>query len=267
MSPEQAKGKAADRTSDVWAFGCVLYEMLTGHAAFDGETVGEILAGVMKTEPRWDVLPAETPPAVRRLLRRCLQKDRRSRIQHIGDARIEIEETVHPSERDGGFTYPRRTPLTWTLVLISILLVVAIAIILVRQPAAPSLTEVRFEFNTPQTSDPYPVSLAISPDGHQIVFVGTVDGQPQLFLRSLNSVSARSLAGTEGGFYPFWSADGRSIGFFAGGKLSRIDIEGGLVRVLANAPNPVGGTWNRDGTILFTPNFTGSRRVRLLDAD
>ncbi len=257
MSPEQAKGKAADRTSDVWAFGCVLYEMLTGQAAFDGETVSEILAGVMKTEPRWDVLPAETPSAVRRLLGRCLQKDRRSRVQHIGDARIEIEEAVRPSDRDGGVTHPRRTPLTWTLVVISILLVVAMAIMWVRQRAAPSLTEVRFEFNTPQTSDPYPVSLAISPDGQQIVFVGTFDGQPQLFLRSLNSVSARPLTGTEGGFYPFWSADGGSIGFFAGGKLRRIDIDGGLVRVLANAPNPVGGTWNRDGTILFTPNYTG----------
>jgi eukaryotic-like serine/threonine-protein kinase len=257
MSPEQAKGRLADRTSDIWAFGCVLYEMLTGRAAFEGETASEILAGVMKTEPEWHLLPVEAPASIRRLLRRCLQKDRRARLQHIGDARIEIDEASTPSELDGRQAQRRTTPIGWIVALVSVLVLVGIVIMWFRQPAPRLPGEVRFEFTTPQTSDPYPVSLAISPDGQQVVFVGTSNGQPQLFLRSLNSVSTRPVPGTEGGFYPFWSPDSRSIGFFTGGKLKRVDIDGGLIRALANAPNPVGGTWNRDGTILFTPNYTG----------
>jgi hypothetical protein len=113
----------------------------------------------------------------------------------------------------------------------------------------------RLEITTPPTTDP--VSFAIAPDGRTIVFVATSEGRARLWLRSLDSVSARPLAGTDGGFYPFWSPDSRSIGFFAEGKLERIDLDGGLVRALANAPNPLGGSWNREGTILFVPNFTG----------
>jgi serine/threonine protein kinase len=255
MSPEQTKGRPTERTSDVWAFGCVLYEVLTGQAAFEGETIGEILAAVLTVEPDWNRLPAATPVSIRRLLRRCLQKDRRERLQHVGDARIEINEAgsaeVFESE-------PRRNvsgSRLWLSALIAGVLIGAVIMWMATSRTVPAPPEMRFEVATPLSQDT--VSLAISPDGQQIVFVATSNGRPQIFLRSLNSTSSRALAGTDGGFYPFWSPDSRSIGFFNDGKLKVIDLDGGLVRELASAPNPLGGTWNSDGTILFTPNYTG----------
>ena len=257
MPPEQAKGKETDRTADVWAFGCVLYEMLTGRAVFEGETVGEILAGVLKTDPDWRQLPANTPEGIWRLLRRCLQKERKLRLRDIADARLEIDEARSGPQRDAHVVRNasrRGERLAWMSALALVALIAAAAIAWAVRPL-PSAPEMRVEITTPPTSDP--ISLAISPDGQKIVFVATSDGRPRLWLRSLDSGSARPLAGTDGGFYPFWSPDNRSIGFFADGKLERIDIDGGLVRAVANAPNPVGGAWNRDGTILFAPNFTG----------
>ena len=255
MSPEQAKGKEADRTSDIWAFGCVMYEILTGQAAFEGETAGEILAGIVAEEPDWRLLPVETPLSIQRLVRRCLRKDRRERLQHIGDARIEINEVRTAPGVDGNLIHTVSRSRPWIPVLVSITLIAAILFVWFARRAMEALPEVRFEFTTPPTSSG--VSLAISPDGQEIVFAATLDGGPRLWLRSLNSTSIRPLPGTDGGFFPFWSPDSRSIGFFADGKLKRIDIDGGLVRVLANAPNPLGGTWNREGTILFTPNYSG----------
>ena len=257
MSPEQAKGRPADTRSDVWAFGCVLYEMLTGRRAFPGDDVSETLAAVIRGEPDWRVLPMETPAPLRRLLRRCLHKDRKERLQHIGDARIEINEAASAPDLDGDRTPSlptRRERLAWIVVAAGLALTAAMFGVRAFR-STPPLAEMRFEISTPPTTDP--TSLAISPDAQTIVFVATFEGRPRLWLRALNAASIRSLAGTDGGFYPFWSPDGRSIGFFADGKLDRIDIDGGLVRALANAPNPLGGTWNRDGTILFTPNYTG----------
>jgi serine/threonine protein kinase len=255
MSPEQAKGKPADRASDVWAFGCVLYEMLTARAVFAGETISEIFAGVLKEEPDWALLPSSTPAPIRRLLRRCLEKDRKERLQHIGDARLEISEAgsaeIPDSGQDGRSTASR----FWIAALIATIFVGALIGWFAAPKTAPASPEVRFEFTTPATPDP--VSLAVSPDGLQIVYAGTSQSRPQLWIRSLNSTVNRPLPGTEGGFYPFWSPDGRSLGFFGDGKLKRIDVDGGLVRVLASAPNPLGGTWNRDGMILFAPNYTG----------
>jgi Tol biopolymer transport system component len=255
MSPEQAKGKPADRASDVWAFGCVLFEMLTARAAFAGETISEIFAGVLKEEPDWALLPSNTPAPIRRLLRRCLEKDRRERLQHMGDARLEISEAtsaavsgIEPAGKAAGSRL-------WIAAVVAAIFIGAALGWLLAPKSVPISQEVRFEFTTPPTPDP--VSLAVSPDGQQIVFVATLENRQQLWLRSLNSTSNRPLPGTERGFFPFWSPDSRSLGFFGDGKLKRIDIDGGLVRVLANAPNPLGGAWNRDGTILFTPNYTG----------
>jgi serine/threonine protein kinase len=256
MSPEQAKGKAAERSSDVWAFGCVLYEMLTGRAAFAGETVAEILAAVLTAEPDWKLLPADTPISLQRLLRRCLQKDRKERLQHIGDARIEINDA---GSAELFKDEPRRNvsgSRLWLSALIAGVLIGAVIMWMVAsRTTVPAPPEMRLELATPLTPDP--VSLAISPDGQQVVFVATSNGRQQLWLRSLNSTSSRPLAGTDSGTYPFWSPDSRSIGFFNEGKLKLIDIDGGLVRELASAPNPLGGTWNSNGTILFTPNYTG----------
>jgi serine/threonine protein kinase len=252
MSPEQAKGNDADRTADVWAFGCVLYEMLTGRTVFQGETVGEILAGVLKTEPDWRQLPAETPEGIRRLLRRCLQKNPRLRFRDIGDVRIEIEEIQNGSS--GTPTAKQHwTPLALTtLTLVSLFFGAAIVWIWRTAPSVSLASEMRLDIVTPPTPDP--VSLAISPDGQKIVFVAIVEGQWRLWLRSLTSGSARPLAGTDRGESPFWSPDNRSIGFFADGKLKRIDIDGGSILPLAISSSGVGGTWNRDGVILFNPS-------------
>src|SRR5262245_8574512 len=251
MSPEQAKGKEADRTSDMWSFGCVLYETLTGHAVFEGETVGEILGGVFKAEPDWQRLPVETPEAIRRLLRRCLQKDRTRRLKSADDARIEIEEalagsTTTPEVRVAASS-KKRGWLAWA---IALALGAALASVFYLNRIAPPAPEIRVEVNTPTTADP--ASFAISPDGRRLVFSASNEGKSQLWVRPLDSVAAKPLAGTDGASYPFWSPDSASVGFFAGSKLKRIDILGGVPQVIADASvNGLGGTWNREGTILF----------------
>src|SRR5262245_40212666 len=197
MSPEQAKGKEIDRTTDVWAFGCVLFEMLTGCAVFEGETTGEILGGIFKTDPDWQRLPTETSEGIRRLLRRCLEKDRNLRLHDIADARIEIHHTQHEPHTipDTRSTGSRRM----ILALVSALIFVAVlaAFALVRGfPKLPPAPEMRLEISTPPTADP--VSLAISPDGQKLVFVGSSEGQSRLWVRSLDSVVAHPLMGTDG---------------------------------------------------------------------
>ena len=252
MPPEQAKGKETDRTGDVWAFGCVLYEMLTGRAVFEGETVSEIFAAILRGEPDWTKLPADTPQGIRRLLQRCLRKDQKQRLQYIGDARIEIQDALSEPQVESGVAPVAsrgRERLVWIGCLLAVTVVAVAAAVLAWRPV-PSPPEVRLEINTPPTSDD--VSMAVSPDGLKIVFVSSTEGQSRLWLRSLDSVKAQPLASTEGASYPFWSPDGQSIGFFAGGRLKRIEIDGGAVQTLANAGSGRGGTWNREGTILFT---------------
>ena len=233
----------------MWAFGCVLYEMLTGHGLFEGDTVGEILAGVFKGEPDWDRFPQRRRKVSAGLLRRCLNKDRKLRLQHIGDARIEIEEPR--TTKVAQAPRRRREWVAWITAWAAIGAVAAVLGFRAYRPQ-PVPEEMRLEINTPPTSDP--ASLAISPDGQRIVFTATVDGRSQLWLRSFDSVSTRSLAGTESGVYPFWSPDSRSVGFFADSNLKRIDIGSGSVQILATAPVGRGGAWNRDGTILVRPN-------------
>jgi Tol biopolymer transport system component len=261
MAPEQARGKAVDRRADVWAFGCVLYEMLTGRRAFGGEDVTDTIAAVVRAEPDWSALPPDTPASIRRLLRRCLQKDVRERLPEIGTARLEIRDAqtqaaegavqeVTGSSRRSDLS--RRAWLAWVSAVV-LLAVVAVALGLLywRQSAAPAGPEMRVEISTPQPTDPH--SFALSPDMRHLVFSAMgEDGQSRLWLRPLYAVSARELAGTEGATYPFWSPDSRSVGFFAADKVKRIDIVGGPPQIMADAPaQGRGGTWNSDGTILF----------------
>jgi len=254
MSPEQAKGQEANRTSDVWAFGCVLYEMLTGRAPFEGDTMSELFAGILKAEPDWSRLPAETPEHIRRLLRRCLQKDRRIRLRHLGDALIEIEEPQPQIAAAAPPVVPRRRErLAWTIALV-VVAILSAAVGVREFRGVPPAAEMRFEIATPPTADS--ASIAISPDGQKIVFVGASEGQSKLLVRALDSISERALAGTDGASFPFWSPDSQSVGFFAEGRLKRVDIDRGAVQILANAPAGRGGAWNRDGTIIFTPNVT-----------
>jgi Tol biopolymer transport system component len=258
MSPEQAKGRPSDKRSDVWAFGSVLYEMLTGKRAFKGEDVSDTLAAVLRDEPDGTALPADTPPAIRRLLRRSLEKDHKRRLPDIAVARIEIDEAlstgnVEPAIAPGALRTRER--LAW-ISIVGLVTLVALAIAAwAFRPVPPPALEMRLEINTPPTTTP--TSLAISPDGQKLVFAGTDQGRSGLWLRSMNAVSARALAGTEGASFPFWSPDSRSLGFFADAQLKRIDIEEGRVQILANASSPAGGTWNQDGTILFVPADIG----------
>jgi eukaryotic-like serine/threonine-protein kinase len=253
MAPEQAKGKPADKRADIWAFGCVLYEMLTGRRAFGGDDVSETLAEVIKGQPDWTKLPPGTPSAIGRLLRRCLEKDRTRRLADISDARFEIDEAqAGASDGSGVSRGARWERLAWAAAL-ALVSLVAIALMLAGR-ATPAAPEMRVEITTPPTSDA--VSLALSPDGQTIAFVATASGRPHLWVRSLGSGAMRPLAGTEGASQPFWSPNSRSLGFFADGSLKRIDLDGGTVRVLADARLPRGGTWSGE-TILFAPR-TGS---------
>jgi Tol biopolymer transport system component len=253
LSPEQAKGRVADRTSDVWAFGCVLYEMLTGRRAFDGGTMSEVLAGILKGDPDWGRIPVETPEGIRRLLRRSLQKDEKRRLRDMRDVRLEIDDVQGGTLQNESVENPRsrrRERVVWASTVAIIALIAAVLGVRALRPA-PAAPEARLEISTPPTRDQ---SLAISPDGRKIVFAARSAGQSQLWLRSLDSPSAHPLPGTERATSPFWSPDSRSIGFFADRKIKRLDIDGGLVRTLLTALAPLGGAWNGDGTIIVSTN-------------
>jgi Tol biopolymer transport system component len=259
MSPEQARGRPVDKRTDIWAFGCVLYEMLTGHVAFRGETVSDTIVAILEREPKWDALPTATPVAVRRLLQRCLAKDPQRRLRDIGDARIDLDDglTSGLQQAIGSTTSVRHTRrrerLAWAVAAVAGLALAALAVttaMLVRR-AALELLQTRFEINTPASDNP--ASLALSSDGRQVAYVARdADGMTRLWVRPLDQVTARPLAGTEGAFFPFWAPDGRALGFFAAGRLKRIDTADGAIQVLAEASG-WGGTWSRAGVIVYAP--------------
>src|SRR5262249_3453612 len=224
MSPEQARGRAANKRTDIWALGCVLYEMLTGKVAFGGDDVTDILASVVKSDPDWGALPLRTPAPILRLLHRCLEKDRKKRLFDIGDARLDIDEALVGSPPADAAVTPiaslRRERILWVSAVVILVLGSAAAMLWTKRPA-PRAPEMRVEITTPSTSDP--LSVAISPDGQKIVFLATSEGRSRLWLRSLDSGSVRPLEKTEGTSFPFWSPDNRSIGFFANVSLKRLD--------------------------------------------
>src|SRR5262249_44649448 len=205
---EQARGQLVDKQTDIWAFGCVLYEMLTGTNAFAGATTTDTLAAIVEHEPNWARLPAATPPTVLSMLRRCLQKDPMRRLRDIADARFQIEEALSEplSAVDVGTPVPsRRTPerLLWVTALVAaVVATVAVTTRYLDQRQVPA-REVRLEINTPPTTEP--TSLAASPDGRQLAFVATSEGTSRLWVRALDDASARPLAGTENAKLPFWS--------------------------------------------------------------
>ena len=261
MSPEQARGKAVDKRADIWAFGCVLFEMVTGRRPFDGEDTTEVLGAVVRLEPNWDALPPDVPPPVRTLLHSCLAKDPRQRVADISIARFVLDKaaslaapapttSVAPAPSP-----PRRERLVWIAALaIAAMVIVALAIPTVRYLRQTPPPETRTEIVTPATNRL--ASFALSPDGRQIVFLASGDGASRLWLRSLATTTAQPLAGTEGAKLPFWSPDSRSIGFFAAGALKRLDVGGGAAQTLAPAISGCGGTWHPDGVIVFAPSTT-----------
>jgi Tol biopolymer transport system component len=260
MSPEQARGKRVDRRTDIWAFGVVLYEMLTAKQAFEGEDMSLALASVMKSDPDWNRLPKDLPLSLRNVLQRCLQKDPKQRIRDMGDVRLAMEgmfETAASPTSVKDSAAGALGPVRWLGWAIATVLVIALGVLsfVHFREAPPTITsEMRTDISTPATDDP--VSFAISPDGREFVFVAAVDGPAKLWLRFLNKTEAQPLPGTEGAAYPFWSPDSRSVGFFAQGKLKRLDLGGGAPLVLADAIGR-GGSWSSDGTILFAPNAAG----------
>jgi len=261
MSPEQAKAKVVDRRADIWAFGCVLYEMLTGKMAFSGETVTDTLAAIIKEEPDWSQLPAATPTRVRVLLQRCLQKDPKQRLRDIGDARISLDEVI------SGVSEPSTTKtanipapswhrsLPWVLFGATAIALGALVAGLKFAPAKPAPGELmRLEIPTPQeTGD---IVFALSPDGRELAFTARdAGGVLRLWVRPLNSLNAHELPGSavsdENAPF-FWSRDSRYLVFDGGGKLEKIDISGGPAQVLCDAPGiVVGGSENKDGVIIF----------------
>jgi serine/threonine protein kinase len=251
MSPEQARGRAADKRSDVWAFGCVLYEMLTGTRVFDADEVSDIMAAVLRAEPDWTKLAPQVPERITTLLRRCLEKDHKRRLRDIGDARLELDARSESAVASPATTAGRRHERFAWMAAAGVLSLVALATTAwAIRPSVPA-AEVRFDIAAPGVSDPVDfASLAVSPDGLSVAFVAAVDGQPHVWVRSLDSVASRPLKGTVGASLPFWSPDSRSVAFYADGSLKRIDLDGGLVRTLAKANYGFGGAWNREGTIL-----------------
>jgi eukaryotic-like serine/threonine-protein kinase len=257
MSPEQAKSRPVDRRSDIFAFGCVLFEMVTGRPAFRGDSIPEILAAIIKDEPAWSALPADTPDAIRRLLRRCLHKDRTRRLQSAGDARVEIDDAISGTEVRPVAERTRRASYVWLPWTIALIAIGALAFTWVtRSRIVPetSAPEIRLDVPTPGTADP--ASFALSPDGKWLVFVASDAGTSRLWIRPLGSAVAQPITGTDGAAFPFWSPDSSAIGFFADLRLKLLDISGGGPQPIAEAA-PRGGTWNKDGTILFARTVTG----------
>jgi len=267
MSPEQARGKAVDKRTDIWAFGCVLYELLTGKHAFDGEDTTEILAAVVKTEPDWNRLPITTPAAVQMLLKRCLQKDRTLRLRDAGDARIEIHEALSaPSNMSQSLAAPVKGIRTLgrrelILGLGGLLLIAAIASLAtwILKPSTPPLPQPvsRVAITLPPGQqlaglDRGP-AVALSPDGTHLAYIARQGGTQQLYLRAMDSLEAKPVLGTEGAFNPFFSPDGQWVGFFAGGKLKKASVSGGAVLSVGEAASPNGGSWGSQGTIVFAP--------------
>jgi Tol biopolymer transport system component len=268
MSPEQARGKPVDRRTDIWAFGCVLYEMLTGKRPFDGETVSDSIGKILQTEADLTALPARTPRAVRELIARCLVKDPKRRLRDIGDARVSLEDTAHaPPETvvDSGSSTPvaaKRGWLPW--VVAGVAIVAAVASLAFVRRAPPTDGAVRgakfLALNAPEGmrfSD-QPGDIVLAPDGRSIVVVATADhGTSRLYLRRFEDPAWHELPGTDAAYFPFWSADGRFVGFFASNKLKKIAIGGGTADTICDAAAGRGGTWNQFGDVVFSPGSSG----------
>jgi serine/threonine-protein kinase len=273
MSPEQAKGHETDQTTDVWAFGCVLYEMVAGTAVFQGDTSSEIIACVLKSEPDWTRLPSETPENVRRLLRRCLRKDRKHRLQNIGDARIEIEDAASDASPQTHITQRGlrgRERFVWAIGLALVGLIAVISGISSRFGGAqPESDRPLIRLNVDLGAEAVQgsmVTVAISPDGNRIVFPWRdVDGTQALATRRLNESKVTRVAGTEGGSTPFFSSDGRWIGFVSRGSLNKVLVEGGAPITIAKVQNSRGATWTPDNFIITA--LTNRASLSLIPAD
>jgi serine/threonine-protein kinase len=263
MSPEQARGRPVDKRTDIWAFGCLLYEMLTGRRAFEGDNVTDLLAGIVGRDPDFTLLPASTPAALRRLLRRCLERDVKRRLSDIADARLEIEEALTAPSSAG---VPAGAPVAatprarWLVAALAVVAAAAVATsaYLWLSPRTAAQRPMRFVIAPPSGDPMYTESIgtqiAISPDGQYVVYVG-VRGAIQLYSRRIDQIDAQPIPGTTGARQPFFSPDGKSIGFWssAEGEIRRVSLTGGPVSPICKAPsgNLYGASWGPDETIIF----------------
>ncbi|HEY7574115.1 MAG TPA: protein kinase, partial [Thermoanaerobaculia bacterium] len=272
MSPEQARGRSVDKRADIWAFGAVLYEMLAGRKVFEGETVSDTLAAVLKTDPDWSRLPGSTPVNVRKVLKKCLDRDREKRIHDIADARIELEERAEAIEpvaasqlRRGGL--PAWIP--WAIAGLALAGLVATFLGPRRAPSVERAQPIRASIAPPREAEidfggPFSGSLAMSPDGRAMVFSASGgSGDQQLWLRRLDAPAAEPIPGTEGALYPFWSPDSRQVAFFLGGRLRKVPASGGpVVEICETTREPRGGAWGSTGVIVFASHWrSGLSRV------
>lgn len=269
MAPELFEGKEADVRSDLFAFGAVLYEMATGKRAFEGKTSASVIAAIMEREPApiTSVQPM-TPPALDRVIKTCLAKDPEERFQSAHDLKLQLQ-WIAEAGSQAGVPAPvvarrkNRERLAWIVAGALAVIAALLAVGFVLRAPQPQST-IRASISLPaQTTAPPLGSFSVSPDGRRLAFVAApAGGQPQLWVRPLDSLAAQPLAGTGNALYPFWSPDSRYIGFFAESKLKKIDPSGGPAQALCDAPEGRGGTWSTDGVIAFAPGvFTGIYKV------
>jgi len=268
MAPEQLEGTEADARTDIFAFGAVLYEMATGKRAFEGASRASLIASIMSVHPQpiSNVQPM-TPPALDRLVRKCLAKDPDSRWQSASDIADELRWITESGSQTGApitvvSRRRRREGLAWTIVGLFAVALIAIAWISFRHPSdAPRVIRASIlppEGTALSSIANHPGPVIISPDGTRLAFVARQsEGRMHLWVRSLDSHEAKALPDTEGATRAFWSPDSRFLGFFADHKLKKVDASGGPPFTLADAPDSRGGTWNREGVIVFAPNWTG----------
>ena len=255
MSPEQARGKPVDKRADVWAFGCVVFEMLSGARPFEGETISDTLAAVLAKEPDWSKLPATIPLRTREILRRCLEKDVKKRLRDVHDIRIELGDSNRFSDGKT-VAVPSRSPLMLVVIGVAIVSLAVAAWALTHRATAPAPARLaRVAIPRPSGErNSGAGTFALAPDGSAVVFVVLGDGDTEhLSVRDLDSTVARELPGTEKAIFPFWSPDAKHIAFFADGKLKRIPRAGGAVQTICDAPNGRGGAWGSAGMIVFAP--------------
>ena len=265
MSPEQARGKGVDRRSDLWAFGVVLYEMLTGRMAFEGETVTDVLAGIVSKEPDWAALPTHTPPAIRRLLQRCLTRDPRRRLSSAAEARYQIEDalgTPAATQESTAPVVPTRVGTFAAFVpwIVALMFAAAAAYSWWRTPRTADREILHYSVEPPPKSSVNIVTrpaIAVSPDGRRLAFVATNDGVTRLYVRTRDDFEARVLVGTEGASEPVFAPDGRWLAFFANNALCKVSVDGGPVEMLAKVNDPRGLSWDSDEMITYSPEATG----------
>jgi serine/threonine-protein kinase len=263
MSPEQARGKAVDRRTDIWSFGCVLYECLTGRRAYEGETVSDLVARILEREPDWSAVPSSTPPTVRRLLERCLTKNPRDRLRDIGEARIALERGAGeppaapaPAPARG---LPRFAP--W-LVAASCLAALAVTLVWSPRPTAPA-TAPTLRMSVAMAdgesfASGYGPAAVISPDGTAVAFVAGSGQDARLYLRRLDDLEARRIDGTQGARSPFFSPDGQWVGFMARGQMHKVPATGGTPSRICTTQESRGAAWCEDGTIAVSLNAEGA---------